>query len=61
MILQESVFATKMTLAEAAVAYYALSSVLAVFVRALYLLGWHAAAQREGQVECGFFLDTVVG
>ena len=36
--------------AEAAVSNNALRCIFAVFVGAAYLLGWHAAAQREGHV-----------
>jgi len=39
-----------MTIAESAIAYYPLSRIFAVFVRALYLFWWHAASQREGEM-----------
>lgn len=53
-------FATEVTLAETTVAHYPLCCIFAVFVRALYLFGWHAASQREGEMQSGFFLDAVV-
>jgi len=38
-------------IAEAAIANDALSTLLAVLVRAADLLGWHTASERYGEVE----------
>ena len=57
MILQHAMFATEMALTEAAIAHDALRRVLAVLEVASYLLGRHAAAHGEGEVQGGFARD----
>lgn len=57
MILQHAMLAAKMPLTEAAVAHDPLRRVLAVLEIASYLLGRHASANREGQVQSGFSRD----
>lgn len=52
-IFQHTVLATKVSLAEGAVPNDALSAVFAVFESAFYLLGGHAAKDREGHMEGG--------
>lgn len=49
-VLEQAVLATVVAVAEAAVADDALGALLAVLVRATYLLGGHAAAEGREQV-----------
>ena len=61
MVLQQPMPAAEMALAEAAVPDYPLRSVLALLERTPDLLGRHAAAQRERDVDYGFPRDIVGG
>jgi len=60
-VLEQPVLATVVAVAEAAVADNPLGAFPTVLVRAADLLGRHAAAEGEGEVEGGFPLDVVVG
>jgi len=59
-ILQQTMLATVMAVAEAAVADDALGTLFAVLVCAADLLGWHAAAEAAGDVDRRLALDVVV-
>jgi len=60
-ILKQSVFATVVPVAEAAVADDALGALLTVFVVAADLLGRHPAQDGVGQMQRRLPLDMVVG
>lgn len=60
-VLKETVLAAEMAGAESTVTDDTLSGILAVLEATAYLLRWHTAAQRQGEVYRGLTMDRVVG
>lgn len=59
-VLEQAVVSAVVAVAETAVPNDSLRPLLAVLVRAADLLGWHAPAERHGQVESCLPIDVVV-
>jgi hypothetical protein len=59
-VLQQTVFATEVAIAEPAVTDNSLGPFLAVFVCAPDLLGWHSASEWHGEVEGRLPVDVAL-
>jgi len=60
-VLQQTVLATEVAIAESAVSNDSLSPFFAVFVCATNLLWGHSAAERHGEEEGRFAVDVALG